>query len=93
MSEDTSKLGIGTDEWVAQHEKRLQRRAGLPGVIDLLNQRVSDRVRYSVLALVAIFFGFGDVLHFLNEFGDELHLSSLVFICNWSSYQCNSRII
>jgi len=57
MSEDTSKLGIGTDEWVAQHEKRLQRRAGLPGVIDLLNQRVSDRVRYSVLALVAIFFG------------------------------------
>ena len=56
MSEQQS-LGIGTDEWVAQHEKRLARRAGLLGLLDLLNQKVSPTIRYAILGVAAIAFG------------------------------------
>ena len=56
MSEQQS-LGIGTDEWVAQHEKRLARRSGLLGILDLLNQKVSPAIRYGILGVAAIAFG------------------------------------
>ena len=63
MTEQTNSanLGIGTDEWVAQHEKRLARRAGLLGLVDLLNQKVSPLVRYAILGAAAI--GFGAFVH------------------------------
>ena len=54
----TKKLGIGTDEWVAQHDKRLARRVGALGVLDFLNEKVSNRTRYVALLLAAIAFGF-----------------------------------
>ncbi len=63
MTEQTTpeNLGIGTDEWVAQHEKRLSRRAGLLGIVDFLNQKVSPLVRYLLLAIFAV--GFGALVH------------------------------
>ena len=54
---DQNNLGIGTDEWVAQHEKRLARRSGLLGIVDLLNQKISPLVRYAILGIFAIAFG------------------------------------
>ena len=54
---ENANLGIGTDEWVAQHEKRLARRSGLLGVVDLLNQKVSPLIRYAILGAGAIAFG------------------------------------
>jgi branched-chain amino acid transport system permease protein len=56
MAEQQS-LGIGTDEWVAQHEKRLARRSGALGIVDLLNQKLSPTLRYGILGIVAIAFG------------------------------------
>jgi branched-chain amino acid transport system permease protein len=54
---DQQSLGIGTDEWVAQHEKRLARRSGLLGVVDLVNQKLSPTLRYGILGIAAIAFG------------------------------------
>lgn len=63
MTEQTTpeNLGIGTDEWVAQHEKRLARRSGLLGIVDLLNQKVSPAIRYAILGAFAV--GFGLFVH------------------------------
>jgi len=53
----TDNLGIGTDEWVAQHEKRLARRSGLLGIVDLLNQKIPPVSRYVILGIGAVAFG------------------------------------
>jgi len=58
MEEENQTLGIGTDEWVAQHGARITRRDGIAGIVDLLNQRISMPYRYALLGIAAVAFGF-----------------------------------
>jgi len=55
--EDTSSLGIGTDQWVEQHEKRVGNRAGLVGKALSLLQRIPVIARYGLLLGAAFVFG------------------------------------
>ena len=55
--EDTSSLGIGTDQWVEQHEKRIGSRAGISGKLLSIFQKVPVSARYVVLIVAAFAFG------------------------------------
>ncbi len=57
MSDNSEKLGIGTDEWVAQHGERVMRRTGYLGLLDILSQKLSNKVRYAILGVAALTFG------------------------------------
>jgi branched-chain amino acid transport system permease protein len=55
--EDTSSLGIGTDQWVEQHEKRIGSRAGISGKLLSIFQKIPVSARYGLLIVVAFAFG------------------------------------
>ena len=55
--EDTSSLGIGTDQWVEQHEKRIGSRAGISGKLLSIFQKVPVSARYGLLIVAAFVFG------------------------------------
>ena len=52
-----SALGIGTDEWVAQHEQRNARKKGIAGIPQLLNQSIPLWARWGVLLVLSFAFG------------------------------------
>ncbi|TSA54955.1 MAG: branched-chain amino acid ABC transporter permease [Actinobacteria bacterium] len=52
-----AKLGIGTDEWVAQHEERITRKKGLKGIPQLVNESIPHWARWGVLLLISCVFG------------------------------------
>ena len=55
--EDSSSLGIGTDQWVEQHEKRIGSRAGISGKLLSIFQKIPVSARYGLLIVVAFAFG------------------------------------
>ena len=55
--EDSSSLGIGTDQWVEQHEKRIGSRAGISGKLLSIFQKIPVSARYGLLIVVAFVFG------------------------------------
>jgi branched-chain amino acid transport system permease protein len=55
--EDSSSLGIGTDQWVEQHEKRVGSRAGISGKLLSIFQRIPVFARYGLLLVAAFIFG------------------------------------
>ena len=55
--EDSSSLGIGTDQWVEQHEKRIGSRAGISGKLLSIFQKIPVSARYGVLIVAAFAFG------------------------------------
>ena len=55
--EDSSSLGIGTDQWVEQHEKRIGSRAGISGKLLSIFQKVPVSARYGLLIVAAFVFG------------------------------------
>ena len=54
---DPTKLGIGTDEWVAQHEQRIARKKGIRGIPQIIDESIPAWARWSVLLLIAAAFG------------------------------------
>ena len=54
---EAAKLGIGTDEWVAQHEERITRKKGIKGVPQLIDESIPAWARW--VALLAAAFAFG----------------------------------
>ena len=55
--EDSSSLGIGTDQWVEQHEKRIGARSGISGKFLSIFQRIPVLARYGLLIVAAFVFG------------------------------------
>jgi branched-chain amino acid transport system permease protein len=55
--EDSGSLGIGTDQWVEQHEKRIGSRAGISGKLLSIFQKIPVSARYGVLIVAAFAFG------------------------------------
>ena len=54
---EAAKLGIGTDEWVAQHEERTARKKGLKGIPQFIDESIPAWARWVVLLAAAFAFG------------------------------------